>query len=258
MKKLLAIAFALACTMALARNAKAAGGTEFGVDDDLTVMGTDGNWGDADLQVNGFSKFGVTVNTQRITEDTRGSVAIAGGLQVDGTIYGSSMTLSNQLYVAPAAVSLMPVDQNTRILVQDSDGLFRYQILKNVVSGGTTGGVDDLNLPVWDSFQGKYVNSAIIQSDFAFGVGKLLTMKDDVLMNQTLHVVKAVTLDDTLTVKGDTNIGLAADPKNVAINSDLDTNAALKVQAKADGGTGYAARFYTRAGDEIAFMRAKH
>ena len=256
MKKLLVVAFALACSLTLARTAKAAG-TEFGVDDDLTVLGTDGTWGDPDVQVDGLTRFGINGSTMKITENTKGSVGIAGGLQVDGTIYGSSMTLSSELYVNTVAVDQMNVDKNTRILVQDTaTGKFRYESLQNVITGGgsSSGGVTNQHLPVWNNTLGKYVDSAITESDF--GVNKTMTIDDAVIMNYTLEVKGNSTLDGTLLVKGDTTIGENATPINVAINSAVDANTALKVQAKADGGA-YAAEFFTRSGSRIAYMKAK-
>ena len=135
MRKILSLMLLFVCFLTPMRGSCA--GTEFFWNDDLTVLGTDGMWGNANVEMNGFSMFGKTGAVQRIIEGMNGSVGIAGGLQVEGTIYGSSLTLRNQLYVYPSAVPIMAVDQNTRILVQNtSTGLFEYQSLKNVLTGG--------------------------------------------------------------------------------------------------------------------------
>ena len=133
MRKILSLMLLFVCFLTPMRGSCA--GTEFFWNDDLTVLGTDGMWGNANVEMNGFSMFGKTGAVQRIIEGMNGSVGIAGGLQVEGTIYGSSLTLRNQLYVYPSAVPIMAVDQNTRILVQNSTtGLFEFQILRYVIN----------------------------------------------------------------------------------------------------------------------------
>ena len=88
MKKLPAVIFALACVMALARSVYADNGTEMVVTDDLTVLGTNGTWGDPDFEVKGFTVFGSTVGfvPQPGFIPGPGSVVIRGDLQVGGQI----------------------------------------------------------------------------------------------------------------------------------------------------------------------------
>ena len=136
MKKLLAAALTLACSLALARPAHADKGTEFGIDDDLTVLGTDGSWTSPDVKVKGFTVFGATTTTHadRIAEPKAGSAAIGGALQVDGAIYASSVTLTGEIRVLNVP-RISSVDQHTRIMVQNSTtGLFEYQILRYVIN----------------------------------------------------------------------------------------------------------------------------
>jgi len=238
------------------RNAYAAQGTEFFLEDDLTVLGTDGTWPDADLEVFGFSMFGKTGAMRLISEDLRGSVGIAGGLQVGGTIYGSSLTLNSQLYVNKDAMTQMAVNKDSRILVQNSaTGLFEYETLSNVITGGGpgSGAVSDLHLPIWREVDGKYVDSSITESDF--GMAKMMTIADDVAMNETLEVKKDAVLDAKLLVKGDSQIGEAGAPVNVAINHETEADTGLYVKAKEDGVTKYAAQFFNQGNRRIVFMR---
>jgi hypothetical protein len=81
--------------MALPRAAYAAdNGTEFGIEDDLTVFGTTGTWTDPDVEIKGFSLFGPLAGPQNITA-APGNVVIRGNLQADATSYfGSSMTVA--------------------------------------------------------------------------------------------------------------------------------------------------------------------
>jgi hypothetical protein len=69
-------------------------GTEFGIEDDLTVLGSTGTWADPDAEVKGFSVFGPVAGPQNITA-APGNVAIRGNLQADATAYfGSSVTIA--------------------------------------------------------------------------------------------------------------------------------------------------------------------
>lgn len=69
-------------------------GTEFGIEDDLTVMGSTGTWADPDVEIKGFTVFGPLAGPQVITS-TNGNVAIRGNLQADSTAYfGSSVTVA--------------------------------------------------------------------------------------------------------------------------------------------------------------------
>ena len=136
MKKLLAAALVLACSLTLARPAHADNGAEFGIDDDLTVLGTNGSWGNPDVEIKGFTIFGSTTAHHAWThpEPKAGSVAISGALQVDGAIHASSITLTGDIKVLNVPRSNY-IDQHSRILVQNSTtGLFEYQILRTVIN----------------------------------------------------------------------------------------------------------------------------
>lgn len=69
-------------------------GTEFGIEDDLSVLGSTGTWADPDAEVKGFSVFGPLAGPQNIV-GAPGNVAIRGNLQADATAYfGSSITVA--------------------------------------------------------------------------------------------------------------------------------------------------------------------
>jgi len=130
------------------------------------------------------------------------AVAIGGALQVDATSYfASTVTVNGDLQLDE--VKTMSVDQNSRMLLWDNDGVVKYELLKNVVSGGGSGpgGVSDLTFPVWNNANGKYVDSAITENNF--GVNQVLTIDDAVVMNHTLEAKGDATLDFRLLVKGD-------------------------------------------------------
>jgi hypothetical protein len=236
MKRLLAVVFALACTLTLARSAQA--GTEFGVDDDLAVYGTDGTYGDPDFQAKGFSVFGETPGSSKLTSGQDGAVQIAGDLQVDQKVYFDE---------TDTYVTNMAVDQNTRILVQDtSGGQLKWESLKNVLQGGSTGGVSDLHLPIYQTSTGKYVNSQITQNDFGLS-------SSETLISDNVNITKDVKIQQDLLVQGDTKLGEGS--KSVGINLDPSATTALSVKANSTNKT--VAEFFTSGGARIAFFAEK-
>lgn len=237
MKRLLAVVFALACSLTLARSAYAAdNNTEFGVEDDLTVLGTEGTWSDPDVEIKGFTVFGANPSADTYATDSVGSVYIADDLQVQSEVYLTATT------------RILPgVDQDTRVLVQDtSGGQLKWEFLKNILQGGSTGGVSDLHLPIYQTSTGKYVNSQITQSDF--GLGSVET-----LISDNVKITKDLKVEQDLLVKGDTKLGEGS--KSVGINVDPSATTALAV--KANGSNKMVAEFFDNAGARIAYMRQK-
>jgi hypothetical protein len=90
MKKVITALMAVLTCIAMINIAYAAdNGTEFGIEDDLWVGGTNGDWSDADVEIKGFSIFGSTAGiTQKIPDGSyRGSVFVGGYLQVSSGSY---------------------------------------------------------------------------------------------------------------------------------------------------------------------------
>lgn len=76
-------------------------GTEFGIEDDLTVSGTNGDINDADVEIKGYSVFGSNTNALSVTNGP-GNVFIGGNLEVASnlvvnsvTVQGGELTASN-------------------------------------------------------------------------------------------------------------------------------------------------------------------
>jgi len=68
--------------------------TEFGIEDDLSVLGSTGTLEDPDVEIKGFSVFGAVQGPNNIAASS-GNVVIRGNLQVDATTYfGSSVTVA--------------------------------------------------------------------------------------------------------------------------------------------------------------------
>ncbi|MBN3032616.1 MAG: hypothetical protein JW873_00790 [Candidatus Saganbacteria bacterium] len=75
-------------------------GVEFGIEDDLTVNGTEGVKNDADLEVKGYSVFGTTGEGAAAVTSGPGSVYLQGSLEVGGKSY-----LSGNVGIATTAPS---------------------------------------------------------------------------------------------------------------------------------------------------------
>lgn len=95
MKRIALAVIALACSLSLASSAYAKDatgddGVEFGIADDITVLGTGGTRGDADVDVRGFSLFGSDVVGHVSQVSGPGSMEITNSLQVDHDLFLST------------------------------------------------------------------------------------------------------------------------------------------------------------------------
>lgn len=94
MNKMIKVVLALVCVMAAGRLAYAAdNGTEFGIEDDITVLGTEGTMMDPDVEIKGFTMFGSTGAAQTVNiPQTPGNMYVSGYVQVSSGMYvaGSS------------------------------------------------------------------------------------------------------------------------------------------------------------------------
>jgi len=84
----LAIAIAFLCSGALAQDA----GVEFGVEDDLTVQGTEGTSADADVEIKGYTVFGASGAGATVVTQGAGNVYIDGALEVGSNVTAVSFS----------------------------------------------------------------------------------------------------------------------------------------------------------------------
>ena len=163
MKKLTKVVIALVCVAAAGRLAYAAdNATEFGVEDDLTVLGSAGTWADPDVELKGFTLFGPAAGPQVITS-TSGNVAIRGNLQVDATSYfGSSVT------IAGSGVFLSTVNVSAGMLKYGSGA--SGQVMKSGGDGYVYWGTDNsgavgggaYRVPMWDNTGNAFISSPFL------------------------------------------------------------------------------------------------
>jgi len=161
MKKIMTAVMAALTCIAMVNVAYADNNTEFGIEDDLWVGGTGGNWGDADVEIKGFSIFGSTAGiTQRIpTSGYPGSVFVGGYLQVSSGSY----FMGNSTF--PTAGNIfIPDGQSGKALFYDSaTGALKWDTPSNYVSGDNLGNhiaTTTLNMSGKDIANANYITAS--------------------------------------------------------------------------------------------------
>ena len=168
------LAVGLAALLAMATAGWAAdAGVEMGAEDDLTVLGTEGDLNDADLEVKGYSVFG-TPSVPVPSQFTNGAVSVviasnlfvAGEFKAAGGIHlsGANMTVSNLTVqgILSAEGSLFQVLQNSDLQgnvtvggdqtvsgnqsVTGSSSVGSLGVTANGTVGGTLGVTGDVTL----------------------------------------------------------------------------------------------------------------
>lgn len=137
MKKLTRVVLALVCVAAAGRLAHAAdNGTEFGIEDDLTVLGKEGTASDPDVEVKGFTVFGSTQAAYQIPVGS-GNVVLNGTVQVSSGLYvaGASSFTSGAYHTGVSSFSDVA---NVHFAGGTAD-----QVLKKVAGGGMVWGNDN-------------------------------------------------------------------------------------------------------------------
>ena len=159
-------------------------GLEFGIEDDLTVMGVDGDTNDPDLEVKGYSVFGTSDGATVATSGV-GNVFVSGTLEASNMVVrtitvGENATVSNL-----NVLGVLSVDSN-----DDLD-----------VSGGATIGGD-----------------LIVNNDTIIGntliVSNAATMEDDLLVKGNLMTWGTGTFSNHLGATSTASVGTNATDAN--------------------------------------------
>ena len=261
---------------------------EFGIEDDLTVNGIEGNAADADLEVKGYSLFGSTNGfiVPAGFANGAGSVVVASNLYVNGKLQagqidlsGANMVVSNltvQGYLKAAGSSLSILKDAS---IQSNLTVTGATTLSgNSSVGGTLGvtGVATLSSSATVAGTLGVAGNGTFQNDIQVNrdatVGGDLGVTGDGTVGGALGVAGAVTLDSDLTVKGNlatwgtgafgknltaaTNAFLATSGGAVGVGtSTVDANTTLQTVGGGAPGS-YAAKFYCGS-DLAAWIRKK-
>ena len=247
MKRLLTAVLALACSLALARSVSAAG-TEFGIQDDLTVLGQDGTASDPDLEVKGFSVFGATASAYNISAAT-GNVVIMGNLQASATAYfGSSITVAGSgVFLSTVTMAEGMLKYGTapanKVLKSGGDG-YVYWGTDDTGSNNATGGFYRLKME--DGTGSQLVDSPLVSNAGSNSVTAFASsMTIQGYNGDGLAVFGATNLNGTLSVIG-ANLTSLGGALNVTGASTL--AGALTVNNAAYFGAGPTISTFTTAG----------
>ncbi|HBE89290.1 MAG TPA: hypothetical protein DDW67_09155 [Elusimicrobia bacterium] len=210
-------------------------GTEFGIEDDLTVLGTEGTAVDPDVEVKGFSVFGSTQASYLIPVEA-GNVVLNGEVQVSSGLYAAgSSTFTSRVEVQGYGVlkSTVQFMGNTGAVTNlyfDNGAANAGKVLKASGNGFLTWENDNTGLAsLGDSYYLQMVDAAgtgLVNSLFLQNAGgTAVTLMNSSMtvqgafqsdgaakLGSTLDLTGAATLSDALTVQGATllngNVGL--------------------------------------------------
>lgn len=292
MNKLIRAALALACVAAAGRLAQAADNdTEFGIEDDLTVLGKAGTALDPDVEIKGFTVFGSTQASYLIPVGS-GNVVLNGVVQVSSGLYvaGSSSFTSGAYHTGVSSFSDVA---NVHFAGGAAD-----QVLKKVAGGGMVwaddslgaaeitgiprrlvmvqpdgaGGADSQlqqddndtsltlvsgsSMTILGNFQANGAAKFNGAVDLGDGAADLISANGDADLNARLNVDGTSTFVSSVTAKGDTQLGDAATELH-GVNMAPEANVALAVNGDGTAASGkYAAKFYS-GGSLSAWIKKK-
>lgn len=246
----LAVGLMTILSLSLAPAAYAAdNGTEFGIEDDLSVLGTGGTWADPDAEIKGFTVVGPLSGPQVIS-GTSGNMVLRGNLQADATAYfGSSVTVAGygvfqstvQFQGSGSATNLYFTNaaaNSGKVLKATSDGFLSWEADNNttmtfatpyrlqMVNTSDDGLVDTVLLQnaagTGVTVQTAAMGAASMTVTGAFGAVGTATFNDAVNLGDgagdAITAAGAVTAQNGVTVSGG---GLSVTGGNATVTNDL-------------------------------------
>lgn len=264
MNRLIRVFIALACVAAAGRLAHAAdNGTEFGIEDDLTVLGTGGTAADPDLEVKGFSVFGSTQSAPALVIPVApGNIFANGYVQVSSGLYvaGSSTFTSTVNLPAPTALYVSGGNNGQVMTKNTATGAMQWSDVSALVSGDNLGNhvaTTTLSMSAFDIAGAGYVtaSSAALSGQLIVygtstltgntGVGGTLISAGLVTAQNGLSVTGNASISSNITANGNSQFG-DADTDIHGVNMAPAANTALSVAGQNVSGD-YAAKFYSGA-----------
>ncbi|HAT71835.1 MAG TPA: hypothetical protein DCS63_03370 [Elusimicrobia bacterium] len=250
--------------------------TEFGIEDDLTVIGNQGTMMDPDVELRGFTLLGSTGAAQTVyIPQTPGNMYVSGYVQVSSGMYvaGSSTFTSGAYFTGISSfnnVNNIHIGGGTggQVLVKVAGGGLDWGTVSSMVSGDNLGS----HIATMTLQMGNFgiVNVASITANgyittySSMSVGTELivagtsALNGDVDMNAKLNVDQDATFISSVTALGNVQLGDATGTDKVTVNmpaADPRADAALTVAGIATSGV-YAAKFYSGA-DLAAWIKKK-
>ena len=218
MKVIKVLCMALVCAAAAGRLAYAAdNATEFGIEDDLTVLGSEGTAPDPDAEIKGFTVFGATQAAYTGGVVGAGNVVVNGYLAVSSGAYfvgGSTFAAGGAYFTGVSSfsdVANVHYGGGTagQVLTKVAGGGMEWSSVSEMVSGDNLGShIATTTLVMGDNeimSAGHITASSVTLSGQAIVLGSS-TLTGNVGVGGTLDVTGAATIADTLNVNGNADL----------------------------------------------------
>ncbi|HAF95245.1 MAG: hypothetical protein A2021_02285 [Elusimicrobia bacterium GWF2_52_66] len=197
------IVIGLLAAMALtwAQTAYADNATEFGVEDDLTIMGTAGTVADPDVEIRGFSIFGSTGVTANIPV-APGNIIVNGQMQVSSGAWfvGNSTFTGTVTLPAPVSLRIAGGLDNQVMSYNAANGAMQWADVESMVAGGDSLG-SHIATKTLDMAEFGIIRIASASITNGITAGSM-TIVNNAGIGGTLGVTGAATLSNTLGVTG--------------------------------------------------------
>jgi len=253
-------------------------GTEFGIEDDLSVFGAQGTALDPDVEIKGFTVFGATQSAYVGAVVGTGSVVINGHLAVSSGAYfvanstfaAGSYFMGSSTFAAtvnlPAPTSLyVSGGSNGQVMTKNTTtGAMQWADVSAMVSGDNLGSHIATTTLQMGNFgivnvasitaNGYITTHSSMTVDGAAGIGGVLNVNGDVDLNAKLNVDGTSTFVSSVTARGNNKFGNATTNLH-GMNMDPAAGTALSVAGTTNSGD-YVAKFYSGA-SPVAWMRKK-
>lgn len=242
--KKIAITALAAMTMSWAPCAYAAdNGTEFGIEDDLTVLGNQGSALDPDAEIKGFTVFGATQSAYTGAVVGAGNVVVNGYLAVSSGVYSVQSSTFAGTVNLPAPTSLyVSGGNNGQVMTKNTTtGTMQWADVSSMVSGDNLGTHIATTTLQMSNF--GIVNVASITANGYIttyssmtvggvaGIGGALNVNGDADLNAKLNVDGASTFVSSVTALGNTQMGDAyTDTHSVNMAPAADTGMSIAGQ----------------------------
>ena len=248
MKVIKVLCIALVCAAATGRLAYAAdNGTEFGIEDDLTVLGSEGTAPDPDAEIKGFTVFGATQSAYTGVAAGAGNVVVNGYLAVSSGAYfvgGSTFAAGGAYFTGVSSfsdVANVHYGGGTagQVLTKVAGGGMEWSSVSEMVSGDSLGShIATMTLTMANnSISGaNYITASSMSLTGQAIVLGSSTLTGNVGVGGTLGVTGAATMTNTLNVNGDVDLDAKLNVDGTATYSSSVTlkNAVMLGDAAAD------------------------
>lgn len=267
MNKMIRVLVTLICVTAAGSLAQAAdNGTEFGIEDDLSVFGSQGTAVDPDAEIKGFTVFGATQSAYTGAVVGAGNVVVNGYLAVSSGAYfvGNSTFTAGVWLPAPASLYVTGGNNGQVMTKNTATGAMQWADASSLVTGDNLGNhIATMTLQMSNfgivnvasiTANGYITTYSSMTVGGVAGIGGALNVTGDANLSAKLNVGGASTFVSSITAQGNTQLGDAVTDIH-AVNMAPAADTALSVAGQNVTGN-YAAKFYS-GGSLAAWIKKK-